>query len=216
MLVPFDQLSRAKQARPASLSDVELANLRGATRYLYQFGCFARSDAIPPDDANEFLDIVRSDAQLRRTVFGERRSAELIGFLPYVIKLMLDQSAPLDVRALQRVLGVKRNEVVRDAPEPLLHLLLLPPFLPSPASKRDFLTLADDAAHLSRVLLIRPHIGDVCLAEMLMIFVVEGRALAHKASLYPLGNTISGNKPTKPVLCGKQRFWWARAVSERL
>ncbi len=96
------------------------------------------------------------DAQLGKSVLREGWGAELIRLLSDVHQFVLDERAPLQVAAFERVVRIERDQERRHAAEPLNELLLLPGTLPTASADHHLFALADDAAHLPDVLDDRP------------------------------------------------------------
>lgn len=131
------------------------------------------SDSVPLDHSNELLDVVSSNAQFRQPVLGECRLTEVVFLVAYVVKLVLYQSAKLQIGAVRAIPGIQRDQELRDAPEPFHHLLFLPTLLPCAAAKCHLLGLPEYLAHLFDVWLRGPqelHIGEF---EVFVIGVVE-------------------------------------------
>ena len=131
------------------------------------------ADAITLYNPNEFGNVVIPYSKLWDAVFSECGRPEFIFLLPYVGQFMFHERAELNVRTLSRVMGVERDQVGRDSPEPFLHLLFLPTFLPCSTTKGDFFALADYPAHLAFVLDGSPEVFDIGVVEMFVILVVK-------------------------------------------
>jgi hypothetical protein len=149
---------------------------------------FRMPDSVPPDDADELLDVMTANLELRRSPFRESRLPGEGLFLSAVVELMFDHGAELGVRRHVGEVGIQRNHEIRDSPEPLPQLLLLPPALPSGATEHGHFGGSGDAQSLLDIDVVRPQDADRRLLEVLMLRIVERAFLVQERFLDPRPN----------------------------
>ncbi len=119
---------------------------------------------------------------------AELRGAECIDVLRSVIELALDQRHELGVTTASAVIGVQRDDEIRDMAEPLLdlHLGTSAGPLAHRALWRSCLTLADDTPALLAVADDGPEEADVSVSEMSVVRIVHRRHQIEERCLYPV------------------------------
>lgn len=87
-----------------------MSNLRGPVRRIHHF-LHVFAGTVTPYHPNELLDVVAAKFEHRHSgLFVELRRAIVIGGLGYVVKLMLNQGAELQIIALLAVVGSQSDD----------------------------------------------------------------------------------------------------------
>lgn len=129
-----------------------------------------------------------SDADLRPAVLGKSRHPEFIQLVRQVVHLVLDQCTPVGIGTIQTVGRIKRDQVGRNAAEPLFHLLLLPRLLPATSADGHFLRLTNDGAHAFHKACRCPQKLQIGIYQVRVLRVVKRPLIRQELRIYPLSN----------------------------
>lgn len=140
------RLSQLHEACAACPGYVNFRHFGGVVCSVYQF-LHISACAVSANHADKLFDVMTTHAKSwQTTVSVELGSTELINLLGDVVKLMLNQCAEFNIRALKAEVASKGNDVIRLMPKPFMHLLLHAGFLPPAGAEHNFFSLTENSA----------------------------------------------------------------------